>query len=60
MFNNIFPSKTLTKNKLITVPSVRFPQKLDITWTPTVFGSKPWYWNKNSEDQLLIPCSTPT
>ena len=59
-FNNFFSSTIFTKKRLTTVPIVKLPQKEEITSTPTTSGSKEWYWYKNSEDQLFIPCSTPT
>ena len=60
IFNNFLSLINFTRNRLITVPMVRLPQNAEITSTPSTSGSKEWYWYKNWDDQLLIPCSIPT
>ena len=60
ILSKIFPSIIFIKIRVAIVPKVKLPQKADITSVPTTFGSKLWYWYRNCDTQLFIPCSTPT
>src|ERR1017187_8190481 len=50
-FSRIMPAKQ---------PIVISPQNQPTADAPVVCGSKPWYFHRNSDIQLAVPCSEPT
>src|ERR1700733_3671424 len=53
--SNIFRRSIPTKQ-----PAVINPQNQETAVAPVVWGSKPWYCERNSDIQSAVPCSQPT
>ena len=58
--SSFLESTNLIKIRPINVPTVILPQKNEITFAPSFWGSRPWYEKRNWDAQVFIPCSVPT
>src|ERR1700722_2641652 len=58
--NTLRLSKILRSSIPTKQPAVIRPQNQDTAAAPAVWGSKPWYWERNCEIQSAVPCSQPT